>query len=187
MKHFIAILSTALALTACQSLPKATPATPTPIAKEDVIAFNINGKIGITSVTPTGKVANSAFYAWSQQDKRFGINLTGVLGIGATQISFDGTKASLSNDQIKLEAPSPNELLLKTTGWHAPIDTLPHWIMGKPAKGDVNSVFDNGKLSQSQNGDWTAVFDYPASTALPNRLRITHTDGHRVVLTINHQ
>ena len=44
---------------------------------------------------------------------------------------------------------------------------------------------ENGRLVSSENGDWTAKFYYQNSV-YPNRLIITHADGHRLVMTINH-
>lgn len=191
--HFVQILiiSTALAtLVGCQTMT-AKPATPTPTTTtpdETPLSFNITGKIGVTTVSETGTQAGSAFYAWGQTGERFAIDLTGALGLGATSIRFDGKQATLVSDQTgELTADSPEALLKKATGWQAPISELPYWIMGKPSDNDTSPLYDNNRLTQTQNGDWTAKFDYPASTALPNRLRITHTDGHRVVLTINHQ
>lgn len=183
MKKHALIMASILALTACQTIPK--PTTAPSVAHTEKIAFNITGKIGITTQTADGKTGGSAFYGWTQEDKRFAINLTGVLGVGATQIRYDGVKATLATDKAQIEADNPNDLLFKATGWHAPIDKLPYWVMGKPAQGDTDSVFDNDKLAQSKNGDWLATFDY--KNTLPSRITMTHTDGHKAVITINHQ
>lgn len=184
MKKYTLIMASILTLSACQSTPK--PTTPNlTTSPTQTIAFNITGKIGITTQTADGKTGGSAFYGWSQDDERFAINLTGALGVGATQIRYDGTTATLTSEQGNISADNPNELLFKATGWHAPIDKLPYWIMGRTAKGDTNSTFDNNKLTQSTNGDWTAVFGYQAN--LPHRITMTHADGHKVIITINHQ
>lgn len=186
MKKYPLLLASVIItnLTACQTLPKTAQNT-APIAESTPIAFNISGKIGITTQTADGKTGVSAFYGWTQEGERFAINLTGALGVGVTQIHYDGKTAILTTDQTTLTADSPNELLFKATGWHAPIDKLPHWVMGKPAQGDKDTVWTDSKLSQSKNGDWTAIFTH--QNALPSRITMTHADGHRVVLTINHQ
>lgn len=178
-------VSAVLLLSACQTVPTPAPATPV-TQPSNKLAFNITGKIGITTVTPDGKEANSAFYSWGQEDERFTIYLTGALGVGATTISYDGTTAKLISERTgEIVADSPELLLEKATGWQAPISQLPYWIVGQPAKDDHDSVFDNGKLTQSTNGDWTATLSY--NDAIPNRLTINHVDGHRVVMTITHQ
>lgn len=182
----LSALSTCLLISACQSLPKTTTSvtpTPSPAGK---IAFHTTGKIGITTNSPNGRTADSAFYTWAQEDERFTINLTGVLGVGATQIRYDGRTATLTNTQTTLTADSPNELLRKATGWHAPIDKLPHWVMGRTADGDTDSTFDGDRLTQSTNGDWIATFDYKDTSPQPSRISMTHKDSHKVVMTINH-
>lgn len=187
MKKIIAlsIITLSTLLTACQSLPKPTiPPAPT-ATSGDKIAFNITGKIGITTQTPDGRQAGSAFYGWGQDGERFAIDLTGALGMGATSISYDGQHATLTNDKGQISADTPEELLLKATGWHAPISQLPYWVMGKVATGD-SGIFED-RLIQTTHDEWTADFSYAKNNSLPNHLIITHTDGHRVVMTISHQ
>lgn len=173
-----------LTLTGCQTLPTSTP-TPTTLP-DAPIQFDISGKIGITSVSPDGTQSNTAFYAWAQDGERFAIDLTGALGIGATSISFDGKTASLSNQQVgDITANTPEELLLQATGWQAPISQLPYWIVGRAAPSDSTHSFDEqGNITTATNGDWAAQFEYKNNK--PSRLRITHTDGHRVIMTIIH-
>lgn len=181
MKKLFFLPLIVLGLSACQTAPIISP---TPTVQTDKIAFDITGKIGITTQTPEGRTGASAFYAWRQDDEHFAINLTGVLGVGATQIRYDGHTATLTNAQTTLTASNPNELLLKATGWHAPIDVLPYWIVGQAGKADADSIFDAGKLTQSTNNNWTARFEY--KDARPSRIVMTHADGHRVVMTITH-
>lgn len=182
MKRYTLIFASILSLTACQTLHQPAPTTPT--TQTSPITFDITGKIGITTQTAEGRSGGSAFYGWKQEGERFAINLTGAFGVGTTQIRYDGTKATLTADKTQINADNPNDLLLKATGWHAPIDKLPHWVMGRVAQGDTDSIFHQGRLTQSKNGDWLAVFDY--KNALPHRISMTHTDGHKVILTINH-
>ncbi len=147
--------------------------------------FSITGKIGVTTVTDGNKQAGSAFYAWGQDGERFAIDLTGALGIGATSIRFDGKEAVLISEKTgTISADTPEELLTKATGWHAPISQLPYWIMGQSAPSDENQQIENNQLIKTNNGEWTANFEY--ANALPSRLIITHAAGHRVVITITH-
>lgn len=174
----------ALVMAGCQSLPQTTPTT-TPTINAP-IQFNISGKIGITTAMPDGNQSNTAFYAWAQQGERFAIDLTGALGIGATAISFDGKTATLQSERTgNISADSPEELLLEATGWQAPISQLPYWIVGRAAPSDSHHQYDSkGQLAQAVNGEWTATFEYKGNT--PSRLRITHTDGHRIIMSIVH-
>lgn len=186
-KRYLFLMMLALTtLSACQSLPKAT--TPT-TASSIQPKFAISGKIGITTVTDEGKQAGSAFYAWGQEAGRFSIDLTGVLGLGATYVRYDGKVATMTSEQGTITAATPEDLLIQTTGWYAPISQLPYWIIGQVAPSDDHSQKNQyHQLIQSQNGAWQAHFDYHhAQSTTPYRLRIHHKLGHRVVMTINHQ
>lgn len=166
----------------------ATPVQDPPKSSVSLPSFNITGKIGVTSVLVDGKKqAGSAFYAWGQVNERFAIELTGALGLGATTIRYDGKTATLMSEKTgEISASHPDDLLYQATGWHAPISQLPFWIVGQNAPSDElasNQKDAQGRLLSAKNGDWSAQFEYDKTR--PNRLRITHTDGHRVVLTIN--
>lgn len=179
-------LLTLTVLTGCQSLPSDRPVAPKPISPvlDTATHFSITGKIGVSTQTVNGRQGGSAFYAWSQENDRFGIELTGALGIGATSIRYDGISATLtSNETGTITAPTPEALLTEATGWSAPLSTMPYWIMGKPAPNDTNSQFNTQRLIKSSNEGWNAVFEYDKS-ALPNRIVIAHQAGHRVVMTI---
>lgn len=174
-------------LTACQSLPKPqSTVTPDPTQDQNApLNFSVTGKIGVTTVTDGTTQAGSAFYAWSQENERFAIDLTGALGIGATSIRYNGTTATLNSEKTgQLTADNPEDLLKQATGWQAPVSHLPYWIVGRHATGDINSEYDSqNRLIHTKNGDWAAHFEY-STHATPSRLRITHSDGHRVVMTI---
>ena len=171
-------------LTACQTLPKTAPVI-NEQTYDDVLRFAITGKIGITTNTANGKQAGSAFYNWGQEDERFAIDLTGAFGMGATQIRYDGQQATLTNDKGEIQADSPEALLQKATGWHAPISHLPHWIVGKTAQGDTDSQQDEqGRLTQSTNDDQKPPTPHPTNRQPPRRPAINHTHGHRVVTPI---
>ncbi|MDO5770322.1 MAG: lipoprotein insertase outer membrane protein LolB, partial [Psychrobacter sp.] len=83
-------------------------------------SFMINGKIGITVPATETRAAQggSAFYAWGQQNDRFAIEIIGALGLGKTNIEFNGSTATLVSEKTgTLSASSPDELLKKATGW----------------------------------------------------------------------
>lgn len=186
--HFITLSAVALFLSACASTQPTTHTTVGSLPSQDApIKFGITGKIGIISMGAEGKQAVSAFYAWAQEDDRFSIDLTGALGIGATQIRYDGNHATLSNESTgTLTADSPEMLLYQATGWQAPISKLPYWIVGRVAPADSALAYDSeGRLVAATNDAWQASFEY-SKTTLPTRLRIVHQDGHRITMTIVH-
>lgn len=145
--------------------------------------FTINGKIGMT----TPQQAGSAFYIWTQQGQNFAIEIAGAMNAGQTKISYNGQSATLTNEKGTINAATPEELLLRATGWQAPISQLPYWIQGQPAPSDANDKKDStNRLVNAQNGDWTATFSYSNSNdKLPSRLTASHPGGYKVVMTIN--
>lgn len=145
--------------------------------------FTINGKIGMT----TPQQAGSAFYTWTQQGQNFAIEIAGAMNAGQTKISYNGQSATLTNEKGTINAATPEELLLRATGWQAPISQLPYWIQGQPTPSDANGKKDStNRLVSAQNGDWTATFSYSNSNdKLPSRLTASHPGGYKVVMTIN--
>lgn len=154
-------------------------------------SFNITGKIGVTTAASdtTGAQGGSAFYAWGQQNDRFAIELIGALGIGKTNIEYNGQSATLVSEKTGiLNAADPETLLKKATGWQAPISQMPYWISGRPAPSDSAPQLDVQKrLISSVNGEWRASFSYKGNDKLPNKISAVQSQGNKVVMTIDHQ
>ena len=194
-----AAVTTALVITSgCQSL-KTANATNQPSTTlqgqnaeppQKLENFNITGKIGVTMPAndTTGTHGGSAFYAWGQQNDRFAIELIGALGIGKTNIEYNGQTATLVSEKTgTLTADDPETLLKKATGWQAPISQMPYWISGRPAPSDsAPQLDDQNRLISSVNGEWTASFTYKGSDKLPNKISAVLPQGNKVVMTINH-
>lgn len=181
----LSLLAITALLSACQTLPVAT--SPSHEVHDGAMRFDVTGKIGVTTKTTDGVQAGSAFYTWGQDGERFGIELTGALGVGATSISFDGQTATLKSERTGvITADTPENLLFRATGWQAPISQLPFWVLGRVAPDDDASTYTDGRLARSTHGDWQADFEYPKQANYPSRLSIVHTDGHKVVMTITH-
>ncbi|WP_333954680.1 lipoprotein insertase outer membrane protein LolB [Psychrobacter sp. S4(2024)] len=154
-------------------------------------SFNITGKIGVTTAASdtTGAQGGSAFYAWGQQNDRFAIELIGALGIGKTNIEYNGQSATLVSEKTgTLNAADPETLLKKATGWQAPISQMPYWISGRPAPSDSAPQLDaQNRLISSVNGEWRASFSYKSNDKLPNKISAVQSQGNKVVMTIDHQ
>ena len=196
----LAAMAAAMVITSgCQSL-KTANATNQPIGTvqgqipeqpKKLESFNITGKIGVT--TPgkdnSGNQGGSAFYAWGQQNDRFAIELIGALGIGKTNIEYNGQTATLVSEKTgTLTAADPETLLKKATGWQAPISQMPYWISGRPAPSDsAPQLDDQNRLISSVNGEWQANFNYKGNDKLPNKISAVQSQGNKVVMTIDHQ
>ena len=193
-------LTAALVITSgCQSL-KTANATNQPVGTvqgqkpeqpKKLENFNITGKIGVTTPSKdnSGNQGGSAFYAWGQQNDRFAIELIGALGIGKTNIEYNGQSATLVSEKTgTLTADDPETLLKKATGWQAPISQMPYWISGRPAPSDSAPQLDaQNRLISSVNGEWQANFTYKGNDKLPNKISAMQSQGNKVVMTIDHQ
>lgn len=192
-----AIATTMVITSGCQSL-KTANATNQPTTMQGQNAdqpkklesFNITGKIGVTTPAndTSGTQGGSAFYAWGQENDRFAIELIGALGIGKTNIQYNGQTATLVSEKTgTLTADDPETLLKKATGWQAPISQMPYWISGRPAPSDSAPQLDaQNRLVSSVNGDWSASFTYKGNDELPSKISAVQPQGNKVVMTINH-
>jgi outer membrane lipoprotein LolB len=210
LPHLLSIIPVVGALTACQSLhpPQlpniptttlSTPLTDATITVPPPIRFSITGKIGVR----TPKQSGSAFYAWSQDDERFAIDLTGALGIGQTHIEGIPNHVSLQSAKTGLiEASTPEELLQRATGWQAPISYLPHWINGEPVNLTSSMTRDpQHRLLTLNEGSWDVTFNYNdhSHSKYPDRLVMNQiaepkpesakatAPNNRVILTIQRE
>ena len=189
-----ALTAAILVTTGCQSL-KASSGTNQPSSTvqqpQKLESFNITGKIGVTTPANGTNSAQggSAFYAWGQENDRFAIELIGALGIGKTNIEYNGQTATLVSEKTgTLTADDPETLLKKATGWQAPISQMPYWISGRPAPSDSAPQMDaQNRLISSVNGDWRASFTYSGADKLPNKITAVQPQGNKVVMTIDHQ
>lgn len=194
-----ALTAAILVTTGCQSL-KTTSGTSQPSSTingqsvqqpQKLESFNITGKIGVTTPAngTNGAQGGSAFYAWGQQNDRFAIELIGALGIGKTNIEYNGQSATLVSEKTgTLTADNPETLLKKATGWQAPISQMPYWISGRPAPSDSAPTLDNqNRLISSVNGEWQASFTYKGNDKLPSKISAVQSQGNKVVMTIDHQ
>ena len=192
-----AIATTMVITSGCQSLKTANATNqPTTMQAQNadqpkkLESFNITGKIGVTipANDTSGTQGGSAFYAWGQENDRFAIELIGALGIGKTNIEYNGQTATLVSEKTgTLTADDPEELLQKATGWQAPISQIPYWISGRPAPSDSAPQLDaQNRLIRSVNGDWSASFTYKGNDKLPSKISAVQPQGNKVVMTINH-
>ena len=130
--------------------------------------FNLQGKIGVRTPQQSG----SAFFTWVQQQQQFDIELSGILGVGKTQISGKPGQVTLNSAKTGLiYAESPEELLEQATGWQAPITHLVDWVQARPATVNAQIQKDSQQRpTQFIEDGWTVDLSYNDSASLPNRL-----------------
>lgn len=161
------IAASTLILSGCQQYTK--PQTPN-VAQipEAAKNFNLQGKIGVRTPGQSG----SAFFTWVQQQDEFDIELSGILGVGKTQISGQPGNVTLNSAKTGLiQADTPEELLQRATGWQAPITHLVDWVQAKPAttQAKISKDEQNRPIQFLEDG-WTVDLSYNEQAQLPNKL-----------------
>ena len=159
--------SSVLLLTGCQHLSQPNKVIASPQV-QDENNFSLQGKIGVRTPQQSG----SAFFTWVQQQDQFDIELTGILGVGKTQIEGKPGEVTLNSAKTGLiTAETPEELLEKATGWQAPIMHLAYWVQAKPATQNAQiSKDESNRLKQLVEDGWTVDFSYNDAQPLPNKL-----------------
>jgi outer membrane lipoprotein LolB len=154
-----------LAMTGCQTLTQ-KPALTTP--SQGVNQFNLQGKIGVKTPEQSG----SAFFTWVQEQEKFDIELSGILGIGKTQITGQPGQVKLNSAKTgEITAATPEELLKRATGWQAPITHIVNWVQAKPATLNAKIEKDDQKrISQINEDGWNVNLSYNGNANLPNKL-----------------
>ncbi|WP_445660225.1 lipoprotein insertase outer membrane protein LolB [Acinetobacter sp. F16] len=168
----ILIATSTLVLTGCQryTQPQAPSVSQTPEAANN---FSLQGKIGVKTPGQSG----SAFFTWVQQQDEFDIELSGILGVGKTQISGTPGQVTLNSAKTGLiQAATPEELLQRATGWQAPITHLVDWVQAKPAttQAKISKDGQNRPIQFVEDG-WTVDLSYNDQAQLPNKLVLKQT------------
>lgn len=161
------IAASTLILSGCQQYtqPQAPNVAQIPEAAKN---FNLQGKIGVRTPGQSG----SAFFTWVQQQDAFDIELSGILGVGKTQISGQPGNVTLNSAKTGLiQADTPEELLQRATGWQAPITHLVDWVQAKPAttQAKISKDEQNRPIQFLEDG-WTVDLSYNEQAQLPNKL-----------------
>lgn len=172
MRHFhklcLALCATcSLLLTGCQQYVKPQPPaeSQTPQLQNQ---FSLQGKIGVRTPQQSG----SAFFSWAQQQDNFDIQLSGILGVGKTQIEGKPGQVTLNSAKTGLiQAETAEELLQRATGWQAPISHLVHWVQARPAT--LNAQLNKDQLLrplQIIEDGWIVNLSYDENALLPSKL-----------------
>lgn len=168
----ILMATSTLVLTGCQryTQPQAPSVSQVPAAANN---FSLQGKIGVKTPGQSG----SAFFTWVQQQDEFDIELSGILGVGKTQISGTPGQVTLNSAKTGLiQAATPEELLQRATGWQAPITHLVDWVQAKPAttQAKISKDGQNRPIQFVEDG-WTVDLSYNDQAQLPNKLILKQT------------
>lgn len=158
-----------LGLAACSTMPKPSEPDMSDRAQtlwvqhqEEIASFaqwNIKGRAALRSESDNW----SATLTWKQDDDAYHVRLLGPFGQGAVKI--DGNKDSVSvhiAGQQAVVASDAEALLSQHLGWTVPVASLPYWLRGLPAPGQIDALAlnESGALEQLNQQGWQ--IDYSA-------------------------
>lgn len=184
------LLALSLLLTACQQPVPHYSAQQWEAQRPQVEAltqWNLTGKLAIV----TAKKKGSLRLFWQQNGDDYRLNLSTVLGTRVLELSRQGNRILLTDEDGKEHVSNdPALLIYRLTGWLLPIDELPTWIKGLPGAAQYG-LSQDGQLAWVQDEQWQLTYQEFASQAtgrgelrLPTRLDLKGPDT-RLKLMIN--
>ncbi|PLW82888.1 outer membrane lipoprotein LolB [Kineobactrum sediminis] len=133
--------------------------------------------------------AETANLAWQQRGRQTVLQLSGPLGLQATEIRSDGSQLRVQHDGAveRFDISGP-ETLQAQTGWDLPLQALPYWLKGIPAPHSpaTGLTLRDNLLYELQQDGWLVHYDRYGQFGthiLPTRLSIERRETRvRVVI-----
>lgn len=151
-------------LSACfqKSLPVATENTQLTWSKRhqqltSLQNWTVHGKAAFQAPKESG----SATFEWQQHAAQFSFAAFNPLGSEVFRITGDNLSAELQlANQKRFNAPSSDELFVRTFGFAFPLSSLQYWVRGLPNPTlPAQTHFDNShRLATLQQADWLVEF-----------------------------
>ncbi len=132
----------------------------------------LKGRIGIR----TEDDGFNAKLRWTQDRRRFDVQVSGPLGIGNVKLEGDQRSVTLTDkDGVETRLGDAETELYLRYGWTIPVGSLPFWLLGipdpeRPAETQVDA---SGKLTHLVQGGWDVSFNRyrdGAGQELPGRI-----------------
>jgi len=100
---------------------------------------------------------------WRQRDSDYNIRLWGSFNAGNTLISGGPDGVILESGGEVLQAPTPEDLILRQLGYELPVSHLEYWMRGLPAPaGEPELEFNSlGQLRALRQDGWSVEYDDP--------------------------
>ncbi len=170
-----------LGLAGCSTstqLPNKLPST-APTSVDSISQWQLEGKLGVRY---QGK-NDSVYMTWQRDKDAYAIELTGMLGMGATQIEGTRHYATLKRPgEAPVTEASVNQLVERYTGWAFPVTELNYWIKGQPAPdssyADLN-LSSEGQIQSFHQSGWLIRYLRYGETeglTLPEKITATGPD-----------
>ena len=166
------LLFSAILLGGCASLSSAPVLTPRP-AQPELVSFAMNGRV---SISHQGK-KQSAGLRWIHLALSDEILLLTPLGQTAARIYSDAETATIDTDGKHFQADDVESLMQQELGWHLPLSSLHHWVLGMPADTEPAQIgrSENAQISLINQDGWEVRYLRYEET-LPARMQLNHED-----------
>lgn len=158
-------------------------------AQEDQVeafdTWTLVGKAGLR--TPDENT--SANLDWNQHPHYFRMLISGPFGGGRNVLEGREGRFSLSNNDGRFEAETPEALMEEQLGWALPVSAMPDWVRGLPGDdGNYQMETDEfGFPSHLEQDGWEIDYrewEQYSGLWLPRRLVMNYNDI-RITLVVN--
>ena len=174
------LLTWVLMLAACAAPVQRAPASIDWSAHSAQLAqldyWTASGKLALR----TEERSDSAQLVWRQQARNSHLNLSGPMGLNATEVHSDGERIEIiqGEELSSIDITSP-EAVKANTGWELPLRSLPYWLKGLPSPHLEVQLLEldpqRGLLQNLEQNEWQIHYlEYEVFGAytLPTRLQI---------------
>lgn len=184
MRKLLGTLLAISVLGSCTSLPTLPPPDARSLQAwqnhdaqlEKLNQWSIRGRFSLQSAEETW----TGMLQWHTQQNKYRVQLSSPLGQGMIRLSGDqhGALLELSNG-AQYRDDNAETLFSDRLGWHFPLSSLLHWIIGRPQLQQEYSytLTPKGNITKLHQQNWVIIYkEYynDLSPVLPRRLVLTN-------------
>lgn len=162
--------------TGCSSITK-KPDSGTGIRHSEEMpdTWRARGKFSYRS----SEVTESGNFDWRQEGENYKLRLYGPLGMGSVKISGNPNLVRIQTGKQDISSDQPLSLLYRITGFEIPLNSMPMWLLGRPASNSSSDVTfdDKGQIQHFSERTW--LLDYSEFKELDNQQIPTTINAHR--------
>lgn len=152
-----------LLLTGCAALPARAPdeVARAWATRQQALAPMVNWELRGRIALRSRDEGLQASLHWVRDGVRHRIALVGPLGSGQVRLTQDAGGAELIDAEKKqYRGVTARDVLLRTTGWDVPLESLNWWVRGLPAPDTQaeQELDDDGRLKMLTQSGWEVEF-----------------------------
>ena len=165
MKNLLMLLTAFVFMAAgCSSITE-KPDTAPGLRSEMPESWRARGKFSYRS----SEVRESGNFDWRQDGENYRLRLYGPLGMGSVKISGNPNLVRIQTGKQDISSDQPLSLLYRITGFEIPLNSMPRWLLGKPASNTPTEIsYDSeGNIQSFYERNW--LMDYDEFKELDNQ------------------